>query len=366
MKKLFTLLALIFCLSGKAQTYVAIPDSNFIHYLKTIVPTAFKGDSLNTSSTLVTTSTTTLSLYGSSISNLNGVQYFTSLTYLDCGFNTLTNLPTLPNSLTYLDCNNNSITSLPALPSSLTYLACYTNSLTTLPSLPNSLNTLDCDNNSLTTLPSLPNSLNTLYCYNNSLTILPVLPNSLTYLGCDNNSLTNLPALPNLLKTLYCYSNSLTSLPALPDSLTTLGCDHNNITCFPTFPNSITTFYIDPNPYNCFPNYITAMSAADLATPLCAAGNSNGCAIVAGVENFNIQNSTFQIYPNPNNGNFVIETTATTKQMLQVYDVNAKLILSQTINGKTNIDAGNLAAGVYNLSLINSSEVVNKRLVIVK
>ena len=326
MKKLLTLIALTFCLSGKAQTYVALPDSNFVHYLKIIVPTAFKGDSLNTSSTLVTTSTTTLSVYGSSISNLSGVQYFTSLTYLDCGFNTITNLPALPNSLTYLDCNNNSITSLPALPSSLTYLACYTNSLTTL----------------------------------------PVLPNSLTTLDCDNNSLTSLPALPNLLKTLYCYSNSLTSLPALPDSLITLGCDHNNIACFPTFPNSITTFYIDPNPYNCLPNYITAMSAADLATPLCAAGNSKGCAVVAGVETFNIQNSTFQIYPNPNNGNFVIETTATTKQTLQVYDVNAKLILSQTINGKTNIDAGDLVDGIYNVSITRSDGVLNKRLVIVR
>ncbi len=36
-------------LKVNAQTFVAIPDSNFVHYLKTIIPTAFKGDSLNTS-----------------------------------------------------------------------------------------------------------------------------------------------------------------------------------------------------------------------------------------------------------------------------------------------------------------------------
>ena len=57
---------------------------------------------------------------------------------------------------------------------------------------------------------------------------------------------------------------------------------------------------------------------------------------------------------------------SSSKQTLQVFDVNGKLVLSQTINGKTNIDATNLAEGVYNLSLINATGVVNKRLLIVK
>jgi len=57
---------------------------------------------------------------------------------------------------------------------------------------------------------------------------------------------------------------------------------------------------------------------------------------------------------------------SSSKQTLQVFDVNGKLVLSQTINGKTNIDATNLAEGVYNLSLINQNGVVNKRLLIVK
>ena len=73
----------------------------------------------------------------------------------------------------------------------------------------------------------------------------------------------------------------------------------------------------------------------------------------------------FQIYPNPNNGSFIIETNATTKQTMQVYDVNGKMVLSQTINGKTSIDAGSLSEGVYNISIINNEGVINKRLVIV-
>ena len=51
---------------------------------------------------------------------------------------------------------------------------------------------------------------------------------------------------------------------------------------------------------------------------------------------------------------------------MQVYDVNGKLVLNQTITGKTHIDAGTLNEGVYNISLISDEGVVNKRLVIVK
>ena len=57
---------------------------------------------------------------------------------------------------------------------------------------------------------------------------------------------------------------------------------------------------------------------------------------------------------------------SSSKQTLQLFDVNGKIVLSQTLNGKTNIDATNLAEGVYNLNLISLSGVVNKRLVIVR
>ena len=50
-----------------------------------------------------------------------------------------------------------------------------------------------------------------------------------------------------------------------------------------------------------------------------------------------------------------------------MYDVNGKLVLSQTIsNGKADIDASTLSEGVYNVSLLNSDGVVNKRLIITK
>jgi hypothetical protein len=86
--------------------------------------------------------------------------------------------------------------------------------------------------------------------------------------------------------------------------------------------------------------------------------NATGISKVADV------NSAISIYPNPSNGNFVIETNATTKQTLQVYDVNGRIVLTQTINGKTTIDASFLPNGIYNVSIISNEGIANKRIVI--
>ena len=86
-----------------------------------------------------------------------------------------------------------------------------------------------------------------------------------------------------------------------------------------------------------------------------------------GIQKFASNNEQVNIYPNPNNGSFVIESQNTLYNVhCTIYDVNGKLVLSQTINCKTTIDASSLAEGVYNISLQSNEGVVNKRLVIVK
>ncbi|HXD92899.1 MAG TPA: T9SS type A sorting domain-containing protein, partial [Bacteroidia bacterium] len=66
---------------------------------------------------------------------------------------------------------------------------------------------------------------------------------------------------------------------------------------------------------------------------------------------------TISIYPNPAQNNFIIETTNTDKQTLEVFDINGKQVLVQTINTKTNIDVSNLNAGVYNISITSNNGV---------
>ena len=97
-------------------------------------------------------------------------------------------------------------------------------------------------------------------------------------------------------------------------------------------------------------------------------------ATTLGITKFNKEEQTL-IYPNPSNGNFIIETNATTKQTLQVYDVNGRVVLTQTIQPTPNpskegnsiaVDASNLPSGIYNVSVISNEGVANKRLVIAR
>ena len=98
--------------------------------------------------------------------------------------------------------------------------------------------------------------------------------------------------------------------------------------------------------------------------------NSNntpcGSTFTTGLKQHTANNEQVNIYPNPSTGNFVLETNNETKQTLQVYDINGKVVLTQTIFGKATIDASNLSQGVYNLSIISNEGVVNKRVVIVR
>ncbi len=114
--------------------------------------------------------------------------------------------------------------------------------------------------------------------------------------------------------------------------------------------------------------------------PITAIGTDNGTPIKSTTLNYvvhilpanittgikGISSKQILIYPNPSAGNFVIETNSSEKQFMQVYDVTGKVVLSQTLTGKSIIDASNLSEGVYNLCITGSQGKENKRLVIAK
>ena len=72
------------------------------------------------------------------------------------------------------------------------------------------------------------------------------------------------------------------------------------------------------------------------------------------------------VYPNPSNGNFIVETNTIERQLVQLFDVTGKMILSQYINGKTTVDTGIIPDGIYNISITGNGGVMNKKLVIVR
>ena len=241
------------CFFGSAiHAQYTIPDPAFAAKLQVLVPNAMNGNVLDENHPNVT-SLTSMAVQYSSISNLDGVQFFTGLTTLNCSGNQLGTLPDLPSSMTTLRCESNQLASLPPLPSALTSLYCRSNQISSLPALPNTLTYLDCGSNQLSSLPTLPNTLSQLDCGNNQLNSLPTLPNSLFSLVCSNNELTNLPTLPTSLSTLYCRSNQLTSFPTLPNTLAHFYCDHNQLNSLPVLPNDLYNFQCNYNQLTSLP-----------------------------------------------------------------------------------------------------------------
>ena len=191
---------------------INFPDATFRTYVK---------DNFDTNSDDVLTDAeiaevTSISVNSSDIKTLEGIDFFTALTYLDCYFNQLTSLDVTKNT-------------------ALKSLICFSNQLTSLDVSKNTeLITLDCGTNQLTSLDVSKNTVLThLYCSANQLTSLDVSGcTALTILYCSANQLTSLDVSQNTnLKGLYCQSNKLTSLDLSKNTaLKYLSCENNQIT----------------------------------------------------------------------------------------------------------------------------------------
>jgi Leucine-rich repeat (LRR) protein len=178
--------------------YNEIPDANFNAYLKTIVPDAFTPDNKFISNhPSVVSYNERISVPGKNITSLSGIEYFTSLTRLDCEQNQLTALDVSKNTaLTVLICGENQLTAFDvSMNVNLTRLECSNNQLTTIDVSKNTnLTELNCSKNQLTTLALGNNEvLKRVYCTYNQLTTLDVSKNkSLKRLECCNNKLKTL------------------------------------------------------------------------------------------------------------------------------------------------------------------------------
>ena len=154
-------------------TYV--PDDNFEDYLEN----RGIGNGIANDNAVITSSIDTLIyliLGNKNITELTGIEDFTSLEILFCSKNQLTNLDVSENTaLTWLNCGDNQLTSLDLGDNLL-------------------LEKLECDENQLTSLDVGQNTLLTsLGCWTNQLTSLDVSNNTyLTSLNCGVNQLTSL------------------------------------------------------------------------------------------------------------------------------------------------------------------------------
>ncbi|WP_251620739.1 leucine-rich repeat domain-containing protein [Odoribacter lunatus] len=229
---------------------------------------------------------------GKGLTSLAGIEYFESLTNLDCSCNQLASLNVSGcTALTRLVCDNNQLTSLNLNRcTALTTVWCTDNQLTSLDVSKNTaLTNLGCSLNQLTSLDvSECTALTGLSCSVNQLTSLDVSKNTaLTYLNCNDNQLTSLDVSKNTaLTSLSCYNNQLTSLDVNGyTALTYLDCASNQLTfldingCtalaylyFGT--NQLTSLnlsgYTTLTSLNCYNNQLTSL-------------NLNGCTALTGL-----------------------------------------------------------------------------------
>ncbi|MHB8261203.1 MAG: choice-of-anchor V domain-containing protein [Bacteroidia bacterium] len=87
----------------------------------------------------------------------------------------------------------------------------------------------------------------------------------------------------------------------------------------------------------------------------------------AGIKTISAGAEAISIYPNPCKSNFSVEPkNVNEKQNLQMFDLTGKLVLTQSVFGKTNIDVSSLNEGVYTVNIFGSYGIVNKKIIVTK
>ncbi len=177
-----------------------------------------------------------LDISKASIVDLTGIENFTSLVYLRCRLNQLTNLnvSTLKN-LKYLNCNSNRLKNINVSGlNNLEILICSYNQLSTL-DVSNLINLeiMHCEYNKLTSinLDGIGN-MDSINCYNNQFTTLDLTGvTDILYLNCASNNLSTLDlSMLNTLHNLICSNNHISSLNLNGLSLDKLNYSANNLT----------------------------------------------------------------------------------------------------------------------------------------
>lgn len=308
MKKLLLLSVTVATLSAQAQN-VNIPDANFKAYLvgNSVINT--NGDS-EIQISEATAFSGILNCTNMGISDLTGIEAFTSIVNLKCPNNSLTSLDVSANSsLIYLDCIFNSLTSLT--------LGTNTNLISVNFSW-NNISSID-----LSGLSALEN----LTCQDNDLTALDISNNlGLTSLSCNVNDIPSLDLSAHV---------NLSHVSAGSNALTLLNVANGN--------NSNFTFFgASSNPdLQCIQVDDIAYSTSNWTSIDAHTSFSEDCQLFMNVED--PEENQLNIYPNPTHGILQFSEPITDAV---IYDITGKLVM--TINTSVlKTDISQLENGVY-------------------
>lgn len=311
---------------GIFSQIVNIPDANFKSYL-------VGNSSINTNSdseiqvSEANAFTGTINCQNMNISDLTGIEAFTSLTSLLCGNNPLGSIDVTQNialaTFQPYDCN---------------------------------LSSLDVTQNT---------SLGNLVCFGNNLTSLNVSQNpNLNLFVCRKNNLTTLDVSLNTnLSIFICDSNNLTSLDVSNSSgLSNFNCSYNNLTSLNMSNVSSTSCSLDAR-YN--PN-LTCIEVDDVVsarvnwTNIDTSSSFNlNCNSSSLIEQSDL--SLVNIYPNPTSSHLTISFNGDIDEV-KLIDLTGKTVISK----KTLIssfDISDLVNGVYFIQVISEGKSITKKVI---
>lgn len=381
--------------SGENTPYTLIPDPAFEQKL---IDIGLDTDGIN--GKVITTniaSLKSLDVSSSNITNLTGIEDFTSLTYLDCGSNKISKIDLTENTvlttlfcpkndleglnlykntfLTYLDCNTNRLKGLTVyyltaltnlnlsnnsvssdlnlfFNTALTNLNCSYNKLTTVDITRNvALTTFNCSNNILRTLNMSNSALVTLICNNNKLERLEMARNVvLTTFICNNNNMSFLDLTKNVMLNKFdCQNNSLRYLNLKNGNNKNFDLTYSNF----TNNTELTCINVDDENYS-NKNWAEIKDATAVYSTDCNA--------------LGVEDSVFDkavVYPNPTKGEVHINNIALEKAT--VYNSLGQLVKTFVLNNNETNNTINLAGlprGVYYVYLINEDAASAKKIIV--
>lgn len=314
MKKLSILFILVLLGFNTSAQIVNIPDASFKANLVGNVAINTNVDAeIQVSEAAAFTGT--INCPGIFITDLTGIEAFTSLTGLNCFGNNLTSLDVSQNTqLVLLNCGDNNITALDVTQNTnLTSLGCYRNELTTLDISQNSgLTVLACERNNISTLDVSQNT-------------------AIAAMNCSYNMLTSLNvASLSVLVNLVCSNNDLMMLDL---------SNGNNI--------NFTDFIATDNPnLECIQVDDSTYSTDNWTDIDAGAYFSENCS-GPGVDVNELSTISIQLYPNPVNSqlNIIIEDQV---KSISIFDVSGELMQKEVIS---TFSVQELPSGLYFLHL---------------
>lgn len=85
---------------------------------------------------------------------------------------------------------------------------------------------------------------------------------------------------------------------------------------------------------------------------------------INGIDQFELDNYSFNVYPNPTSGNFTLLTNEKENMLVQIKDLRGTIVKSFIFNDEIQIDATSWSNGIYLISISTSKNVSTKKIII--